>query len=149
MIDASDHASPSTAGSAVAAATAQALEMWRRRSLLRFLLVGALNTAFGYGAFLLALAVMPGALSALALATVVAILFNFVSLGSLVFGSTDPRRLWRFLVTYGTVFAFNAVGLQLLQATGLQPALGGLVLLPGGAALSYVVNRRFVFAAPR
>ena len=117
----------------------------RAHRFLRFLVVGALNTAVGYGLFLAALAIMPTPFSALVLSTVLAILFNFRTTGGLVFGVRDPRLLWRFFGVYAIVFMYNAAGLAALQQTGLRPWLIGLLLLPGGVAVSYLLNRGFVF----
>ena len=121
----------------------------RQHRLLRFLLVGILNTAVGYLLFLAALAVMPGTTTALLASTILAILFNFISTGSYVFGSTDPVRLWRFLAVYGLVFAYNAVALAALERIGIAPAVGGLLALPGAVAIAYVLNRAFVFEGAR
>lgn len=130
----------------IAGLAGHAAVLFRRYRFLRFLVVGGVNTAFGYVTFLVALALMPSTFGALILSTVIAVIFNFVSLGTHVFGSTDPRRLWRFGLTYGLVFVYNAVGLALLEAAGVRPAIAGLMLLPGGVTISYLVNSRFVFA---
>ena len=50
--------------------------------------------------FLVALAIMPTTLAALVAANILAILFNFVTTGSLVFGARDPRLLPRFFGVY-------------------------------------------------
>ena len=72
-------------------------ERWR---LLRFLAAGLLNTSFGYACY--AALVLMGAPIALAVAgsTTVGFLFNFLSYGGLVFGSTSYRLLPRFLLLY-------------------------------------------------
>ena len=121
----------------------------RRHRFLRFLLVGGVNTAFGYGLFLLALALMPTTLSALVVANILAILFNFVTTGSLVFGVHDPRLILRFFGVYGVVFAYNAIGLGALESLGVRPWVGGLILLPGAVVIGYLLNRTFVFGATR
>lgn len=115
------------------------------RQLVRFVLAGMLNTAFGYGAFLVALALFPTTLSALVASTIVAVLFNFVSQGLYVFRAFALRRLPRFCVTYLAVFAFNAVGLSMLERFGIVPQVGGLMLLPGAVLISYGMNSRWVF----
>lgn len=117
----------------------------RRHRLLRFLVAGGVNTAVGYGLFLLALALMPTTMSALVVSTILAVLFNFVSTGTYVFGRADPRRLWRFVAVYGVVFAYNAAGLHWLERAGIAPAIGGLLLLPGAVLISYGLQRSFVF----
>ena len=97
----------------------------------RFLVVGALNSAVGYGLFLIALAIMPSTFIALCASTMTAVLFNFFTTGGLVFGSRDPRRVLRFYGVYAIVFAYNAIGLAALEHAGLDPRWGAIVLLPG------------------
>ena len=142
-----DRRSPFAAGPRATAA-----RILRERRFLRFILVGGLNTAVGYGLFLVALAIMPTTLAALVAANILAILFNFNTTGSLVFGARDPRLLPRFFGVYAVVFIYNAIGLAVLENMGIRPWLGGLALLPCSVALSYLLNQRFVFggaARPR
>jgi putative flippase GtrA len=116
---------------------------------VRFVLAGIVNTGFGYTAFLVALYLCPTTITALVASTIVAILFNFGTHGLYVFQSLDPRRLWRFCLTYAVVFAYNAAGLAVLERLGLAPQIGGLVLLPGAVLISYILNSRFVFFRPQ
>ena len=113
---------------------------------LRFLIVGGFNTAVGYILFCVALAILPTTFLALCVSTLLSVLFNFVSTGTLVFGSRDPRRIVRFYGVYGAVFAYNAIGLAILEHVGVAPRIGALFLLPGAVVMSYFLNRQFVFA---
>ena len=115
------------------------------RRFSRFIIVGGLNTAVGYGLFLAALAIMPTTFTALILANILAILFTFITTGSLVFGARDPPLLPRFFGVYGVVFVYNSIGLTLLEDMGVRPWLGSLVLLPSAVVISYLLNQRFVF----
>lgn len=126
-----------------------AARLLRAHRFLRFLIVGTLNTALGYGLFLAALAIMPTPFTALVAATILAVLFNFRTTGDLVFGVRDPRLLARFFGVYAIVFANNSFGLAALQQVGFRPWLRGLMLLPGGVVVSYLLNRRFVFRNAR
>jgi putative flippase GtrA len=112
---------------------------------LRFLIAGGVNTAFGYALFLILLRLSGSAFFALTFGTILGVLFNFMTTGSFVFRAMERHRLWRFFAVYGLVYIYNAIGLALLQARGISPALAGLVLLPGAVALSYLLNRSFVF----
>lgn len=112
---------------------------------LRFLVVGGFNTAAGYALFCIALAIFPTTFVALCVSTLLAILLNFFTTGALVFGSRDPRRIFRFYGVYGLVFVYNAIGLAILEHLGVIPQIGGLVLLPGAIIASYLLNRQFVF----
>jgi putative flippase GtrA len=122
-------------------------EALNRHRILRFVLVGGVNTCVGLALFYGALAVLPTTFSALVVSTLLAIIFNFFSTGSYVFRSRDPRRIGRFFAVYGVVFVYNAVGLALLERAGIDPRIGAILLLPGAVIISYVLNRTFVFGA--
>lgn len=114
----------------------------------RFLAVGVLNTAFGYGCFALFLWLGLHYSLALLLATVLGILFNFKSTGSLVFRSRDNRLLARFVGAYALVYACNVTAVGLLVKSGLSPQVAGAITLLPMAVLAFVLQKRFVFVAP-
>lgn len=115
--------------------------------LTRFLLVGLLNTLFGYGVFWLVLALTQRAMFSLAVSTVAGVLFNFRSIGGLVFRTADPRRLGAFASVYAFLFLLNALALESLRGCGLPPAMAQAGLVLPLALLSFHLNRRFVFGA--
>jgi putative flippase GtrA len=116
---------------------------WRR--ILRFLVAGLVNTGFGYAIY--AVFVLLGAPLALAVAggTVLGFLFNFLSYGGFVFGSTSRRLLPRFLLFYLALGGLNFVLLRALGWLGLGPLLAQAMLLPVLAACGYLGMRNFVF----
>lgn len=122
-----------------------ALRRLARHRFLRFLLVGALNTAFGYACFAALLFAGLHYGVALLLATVAGVLFNFKSTGALVFGSRDNRLLLRFVASYAVVYLCNLLGIRLLVQAGLAPAAAGAVLVLPAAALAYFLQKRLVF----
>jgi putative flippase GtrA len=116
-----------------------------KRQLMAFVLVGVLNTAFGYATFaVLLLAGLHYALAA-ALATILGILFNFQTTGRLVFGSSDPSLIFRFVAVYGVVYVLNVGALRLLQDTPVPVLAAQALLLPLMAGISFFLNQRFVF----
>jgi len=112
---------------------------------VRFLLVGGLNTLFGFAAYSSLILLGARTWVALILGNIAGILFNFVTVGGLVFATLDPRRLVRFTLCYLGVLALN---LQLIRWTIIadqDPILAqGILVLPM-AALSYFLLARFVF----
>jgi putative flippase GtrA len=122
--------------------------VWRSllaNRFVRFLLVGGLNTVFGYGVFALFILMrVPYPIAAL-LATVLGILFNFKSYGTLVFGSRDNRLIFRFFFVYGIGYAVGVGLLALGKAFGVPVLLTGAVIAIPVAGLSFVLNRSFVF----
>lgn len=119
----------------------------RRRRIARFLAVGLLNTAFGYSVFCVVLRLTGHAIVSVAVSTIIGALFNFKSTGVIVFGSSGHRLLGRFVAVYLVVFLANAAGLFALERCRIAPAFAQALLLPALAALSYRLNRDFVFDA--
>ena len=113
--------------------------------LIRFLAVGLLNTAFGYGVFFAALNVTGHTTLSLAISTTLGVLFNFATTGRLVFANRDPARIWRFIGVYAVLFAVNAAALIALERLGLGAAFGQALLLGPLVILSFLLNRALVF----
>jgi len=115
---------------------------------VRFLAVGVMNTAFGYGVFaLLTWAGLPYPL-AIAGATIVGIAFNFASTGRLVFGDSGVHRLPRFVLAYAVVYGFNVAAVAGLLSLGLDVYVANAIAVVPAAGLSFLLLSRFVFAKP-
>jgi putative flippase GtrA len=110
-----------------------------------FLAVGLLNTAFGYGCFILLLYLHVHYSLAALVSTVLGVLFNFRTTGRIVFRNHDNRLLLRFIGVYALVYVLSVLGLRLLLAVGVEPYVGGAILLLPAAVLSYFLQKRFVF----
>ena len=113
---------------------------------VRFLLVGGLNTLFGYGLFALFFLVSHHRQMSLVVATVIGALFNFFTTGRLVFADRGYRMLAPFILGYGVVLAANMALLEGLARLGLPTLAAQAVAMPAVVVLSYVTNRYIVFA---
>lgn len=112
---------------------------------IRFLLVGGINTLFGYGLFAFFIYLHLHYSVASLLSTVIGVLFNFKTTGKLVFKSSDNRLIVRFFAVYGMVYAVNVLFLKGFKWFGLNLYIAGAILILPLAILSYILNRRFVF----
>lgn len=122
------------------------------RSLLRgevrfanYLLVGGLNTLFGYTVFTVMIWAGLHYTVAIAGSTILGTLFNFKSTGALVFKSRDNSRLVRFLLVYGVVYCVNVLGVGALIRLGVNAYYSGLIMILPLALLAYRLNSQFVF----
>lgn len=120
---------------------------WCNTRLLKFLIVGILNTAVGYTIFLIGLQIGLHYSIAIAIATVLGTLFNFKSTGAMVFRSHDNSRLFHFIIVYCVIYFLNVAGVATLLLFGLQEWLAGLLLLLPLALVSYFLNSRYVFSS--
>ena len=120
-----------------------------RVQFMKFLIVGCINTLFGYLAF--ALFIFWGfhyAISSL-LATILGVLFNFKTTGAFVFQNKDNSRLFRFFCVYGVWYVCNIIFLKILGSIGMDMYLAGAVVIVPLAILSFFLNKHFVFEAKR
>jgi len=116
-----------------------------RNRFVRFLLVGGLNTAFGYTIFAVCILIgVPYPVAAL-ISTVLGVLFNFKSYGALVFGSHDNRRIFRFFAVYGICYVVGLVPLVWAKSHGVPILwIAAICALPM-AALAFTLQRLLVF----
>jgi len=112
---------------------------------LKFLAVGALNTVFGYGLFALLLATNIHYSIALALSTILGVLFNFKTFGKIVFKSNNNKLLFKFILIYIIVYIINIFGIALLENNGKNPLFGAAVMLLPCAAISFTLQKKIVF----
>lgn len=114
--------------------------------LVRFVFTGALNTLVGYAIY--AALVYYGLAPALALfvATVLGVLFNFVSFGTLTFKRLEARLLPRFIAAYAGIYVFNLILLDIVQRyAGVGPIVGQFLCLLVVAPTAYVVLKTQVY----
>lgn len=116
-----------------------------KHQYVKFLLVGVLNSLFGYGCFALFLYLGLHYSAALLLATVLGVLFNFKSTGALVFGSRNNRLIFRFAGSYFVIYTINVIGIKIFTAVGIEAYIAGAILLLPMATLAFMINKWFVF----
>lgn len=114
------------------------------KRFIRFLIVGGLNTMVGYLIFATLILVGLPTPAAIILATVLGVLFNYVSTGGIVFRDRSGR-LWRFVAVYVVQTGLNIGGVTALERAGIHPLIGGFVVLPFLVVLTFLAMRRFVF----
>ena len=119
--------------------------LYRRERFARFLLVGLINTIFGYGVFSLFIFMDFHYTVAAFISTVAGILFNFKTTGNYVFNSNDNNLFVYFVLCYAFIYVINIVGLKVLDSLGVNMYIAGASLLLPMALLAYILNKRFVF----
>lgn len=112
---------------------------------LRFVMVGILNTAFGYSLF--ALLIWWGAQyqMATAVSLLVGIFFNFQTTGRLVFSGVSWPRLTRFVAVYALIYVLKVLGIALLLRLDLSVYIAYALLIPPMALVTYLLHKKFVF----
>jgi putative flippase GtrA len=118
--------------------------LWSVR-FLRFLVVGGVNTVFGYlvyaGFILLNLHYSLAALYS----TIIGVIFNFFTTGRIVFDNHQPGLILKFFIVYAVYYLLNLGVLKLLTSQGFSSLISGAIAALPMALVSYTLTRTFVF----
>jgi len=119
--------------------------LWQIR-LLRFLVIGALNTLFSYviyaGLILLGFHYFPASLTS----TILGVIFNFFTTGRIVFHNVNNKRFILFVLVYGLTYVVNFLLLRwLIDGQGLEKLFAGALVTLPVALLSYFLNAKLTF----
>lgn len=117
---------------------------WNKR-IIRFFLVGGINTLFGYGAFAFFIFLNFHYVFAALFATVLGIIFNFNTIGRIVFKKSEKKLILKFVCVYVITYLLNILGLRILNSTGLSSYISGAILILPMALIAYLLNSKFVF----
>lgn len=115
--------------------------------LLRFVGTGVVNTIFGYAVYAALILLGLPYLTALLVATVLGVAFNYFSFGRMVFdGHMNGRVFSKFLLAYSLIYAVNAGLLHLFTVSwGLGPYLGQLGCIPFSVLLGWTLMNHWVY----
>lgn len=120
--------------------------------VFRFVLVGGINTLFGFTVFGVIAYLGGHTWQALLGGNIAGIVFNFLTIGGIVFRDLSPKRMVRFIAAYLGLFLLNLKAIELLtNAIQADRILAQALLTAPMAILSYLIMSRFVFptrAAP-
>ena len=112
---------------------------------VRFILVGILNTMVGYGLFALFIFIGLHYSLAVLFSTILGVLFNFKSIGRLVFNTDTNERIYHFIGVYTFLYLLIVSGLWGLSSFGIENMyVAGAILLAPLAILSFFQNRNLV-----
>lgn len=117
----------------------------QNQQLIKFLMIGVVNTIFGYGCFAALLYIGIHYIYAGMISTIAGVLFNFKSTGRVVFHSRSNLRIFRFSAVYFVIYCISTVGVGLFELIQIDPYISGAMLLAPMALLSFYLNKRFVF----
>jgi putative flippase GtrA len=123
----------------------------KKHTFIRFLLVGVLNTLFGYLLYASLILIGLKYLLAFSISYVAGVLFNFQTIGKLVFKNKNNKLLFRFVGVYVVLYLLNAEGLRIADALNInieyktKMLIASAILVVPMAMVSFVLNKIFVF----
>ena len=111
----------------------------------KYLLIGGVNTVFGYCVFAFLLFFGIHYSLAVLVATILGVLFNFQSYGRLVFQNHSWVLLVRFILVYTIIYLVNILLLIVFDLFLSNLYISGAIALPVVAYLGYFLNKRYVW----
>ena len=113
--------------------------------LVRFFLVSGINTAFGYGLFAFFLFLSLNYSIALLFSTIIGIIFNFKTIGRVVFKNKNNLLIIKFFGVYLITFLCNLGCLSIFKFFDVNLYIGGAILVIPIGLFAYALNSKFVF----
>ena len=115
------------------------------RQFMTFILVGILNTMFGYAVYAFFIFLHLHYSLAVLLATIIGVLFNFKTIGHFVFKNASNALLYRFVGVYAITYLLNVAGLKGCDLYHINMYLAGFIVAGPVAVVAFVLQRTFVF----
>lgn len=113
---------------------------------IRFLIVGAINSIFGFVIFSGIMLAGLAPWQALLGGNLAGIAFNFFTLGGVVFRELSSSRLPRFISAYLFILIINTWLIEIISARyGIGKILTQAYLTPPLAIISYLIMKHLVF----
>ena len=114
----------------------------------KFLVVGALNTLFGYSVFAILILIGNTPTLALILTYVIGVVFNFFTTRRFVFNHSKRASLLQFIIAYIAIYIFNIGLYRLIELVGTPPLVTQALCLPVIAIFSFLLFKFQVFRNP-
>ena len=111
----------------------------------KYLLIGGVNTVFGYCVFAFLLFFGIHYSLAVLVATILGILFNFKTYGRFVFNNHSWNLLGRFVFVYTNIYLVNITLLLVFDLFVSNLYISGAMTTPVIAYLGYILNKRYVW----
>jgi len=113
--------------------------------ITRFILVGILNTLFGYSLFALFVFLGMHYTAAVFFATILSLIFNFKTFGKWVFKTSHSRLIFKFVFGYVILYFINILLIKLFMFYFHNVYFSGAFAVTLTALCSYLINSRWVF----
>jgi putative flippase GtrA len=119
--------------------------IFKRGSFPLFLLIGGVNTLFGYSVFGLGIYCGLHYTVASLISLCLGIIFNFHTLGKIVFDRFEKKLIFKFVVIYFVYYFLSILFLKTNSYFITNMYINGFVVTMLMALLSFLLNKNIVF----
>ena len=125
------------------------LIIYKNFKIIRFVIIGLLNTFFGFTIYSFFIFIGLSYYLAAAISTVLGIVFNFKTMSKFVFQNSNNLLLFRYLLVYLLTYLLGIFFIATLVNLGLNYYLAGLGAIFFNAIITYFLLNNFVFNKPK
>lgn len=119
--------------------------IFKKKSFSLFMLIGGINTLFGYLIFAVLIYLHFHYLIASTLAFMLGVVFNFFTTGKIVFDTLEMKLIGKFVGVYILLYLLNISFLRLNSHFIANMYVNGLLVVVIMAFISFVLNKHVVF----
>lgn len=119
--------------------------LYDKKQIIKFILVGIINTIFGYGLYALFIYIGFHYFYATLFATILGVVFNFKTTGKIVFNSSENRLIYKFVIVYICIFLLNLSIIKFFKYLTFDDYMSGLFAIVFCAIVSFVLSKIYVF----
>ncbi|WP_442941738.1 GtrA family protein [Nostoc sp.] len=116
------------------------------KKFIRFLIVGGINTLFGYSIFIMLILLNFRYEIAVLISTMCGVLFNFKTIGTFVFKNKNNKLIFKFILVYAMIYFLQLFFLKQLLSYKINLFVAEALILLPLALVSYTLNKIFVFS---
>lgn len=120
-----------------------------QKQLITFIMVGCMNTVFGYSMYALFIFLGLNYQTAMLCSMCIGVLFNFQTTGKLVFSKDNNKAFFKFVAVYAFMYFFNISFIRFVKLFTSNLYLAGFITIIPAAALTFTLNKFMVFRKPR
>ena len=117
----------------------------KRIQFTKFIIVGVLNTIVGYGIYWAMLQLDFNFTIAALVSTLIGIIFNFFTMGRLVFNSENNVLFYKFVFVVIFLYLISIAGISFMHNFDISYEIAGAIIIIPRAILSYILNKNVVF----
>lgn len=116
-----------------------------KKKFIKFVFVGFVNTIFGYSIFSFGIFIGLHYSISLLLSSILGIIFNFNSIGLLVFKDNNKELFFNFLFIYLIIYIVNLLFIKLIFFIFSNYYVSAAIMLVPSALLSFLLLKKYVF----
>jgi len=117
----------------------------KRILIIKFIVVGGINTVFGYGIYWGLLQLDVHFAIATFFSTVLGTIFNFFTNGRLVFKSKNKGSFYKFVFCVWFLYLISTGAIAFIHNFDISYEVAGLIIIIPRAAIAFLLNKNWVF----